>query len=40
VKGIEYARGCLLSHWQVNGLTRFISPCYYMGLGAAKLPVK
>ena len=39
-KGIDYAKGCMLSHWSVSGLTRFISPCYYMGLGAEKLPVK
>ncbi len=39
-KGIAYAKGCMLSHWSVSGLTRFISPCFYMGLGAAKLPVK
>jgi hypothetical protein len=39
-KGIESAKGCMLSHWSVNGLTRFISPCFYMGLGAPKLPVK
>ena len=38
-KGIEAAKGCMLSHWTVNGMTRFVSPCFYMGLGAAKLPV-
>jgi predicted CoA-binding protein len=39
-KGIECAKGCMLSHWPVRGLTRFVSPCYYMGLGATKLPAK
>jgi uncharacterized protein len=39
-KGIGYGKGCMLSHWSVSGLKRFISPCFYMGLGAAKLPVK
>jgi predicted CoA-binding protein len=39
-KGIECAKGCMLSHWPVSGLKRFISPCYYMGLGAEKLPAK
>ena len=36
-KGIEAAKGCMLSHWTVTGPRRFISPCFYMGLGAAKL---
>jgi uncharacterized protein len=39
-KGIKHAKGCMVTHWSVNGLTRFISPCFYMGLGAEKLPVK
>ena len=39
-KGIECAKGCMLSHWPVKGLKRFVSPCFYMGLGAEKLPVK
>jgi uncharacterized protein len=39
-KSIEYAKGCMITHWSVPGLTRFVSPCYYMGLGAAKLPSK
>ena len=39
-KGIACAKGCMLSHWPVSGLRRFISPCYYMGLGAAKLSVE
>ncbi len=39
-KGIEAAKGCMVTHWSVCGLTRFISPCYYMGLGATKLTVK
>jgi predicted CoA-binding protein len=39
-KGIEVGKGCMLSHWSVKGPARFISPCFYMGLGAAKLPVK
>ena len=39
-KGIGYAKGCMLSHWSVSGPIRFISPCYYMGLGAEKLPAK
>jgi uncharacterized protein len=38
-KGIKSAKGCMVTHWSVNGLTRFISPCFYMGLGANKLPV-
>jgi predicted CoA-binding protein len=39
-KGIEVIKGCMLRHWSVSGLTRFISPCFYMGLGATKLPVQ
>jgi predicted CoA-binding protein len=39
-KDIDCAKGCMLCHWQMSGLTRFISPCYYMGLGAEKLPAK
>ncbi len=39
-KSIEYAKGCMVAHWSVNGLIRFISPCFYMGLGANKLIVK
>jgi uncharacterized protein len=39
-KGIEVGKGCMLSHWSVSGPKRFISPCFYMGLGATKLPVK
>jgi hypothetical protein len=39
-KGIEVAKGCMITHWTVNGLTRFISPCFYMGMGVTKLPVK
>jgi predicted CoA-binding protein len=39
-KSIEVAKGCMVTHWSVCGPTRFISPCFYMGLGAAKLPVK
>jgi len=39
-KRIECAKGCLISHWPVKGLKRFVSPCFYMGLGAEKLPVK
>ncbi len=38
-KGIDCAKGCMLSHWQVSGMRRFVSPCYYMGLGADKLHV-
>jgi predicted CoA-binding protein len=36
-KGIKAHKGCLLRHWPVSGITRFISPCFYMGLGAPKL---
>ncbi len=39
-KGIKATKGCLLRHRCVSGLTRFISPCFYMGLGATKLPVR
>jgi predicted CoA-binding protein len=39
-KGIDCAKGCMISHWPVKGLKRFVSPCFYMGLGAEKLPVK
>ncbi len=39
-KGMQCATGCMLTHWTVTGLKRFVSPCFYMGLGAAKLPVK
>ena len=39
-KGIRVTDTCALRHRTVSGLTRFISPCFYMGLGAAKLPVK
>ena len=39
-KRIECAKGCLICHWPIKGLKRFVSPCFYMGLGAEKLPVK
>ncbi len=39
-KGIECAKGCMLSHWTVKGFKRFVSPCFYMGLGSEKLPAK
>ena len=39
-KGMDYAKGCMLSHWPVKGIKRFVSPCFYMGLGAEKLPLK
>jgi uncharacterized protein len=39
-KGIQYAKGCMMTHWSVTGLKRFVSPCFYMGLGAAKLPAR
>ena len=39
-KGIQCAKGCMLSHWPVGGIKRLISPCFYMGLGAEKLPAK
>lgn len=39
-RGIQATDRCALRHRTVSGLTRFISPCFYMGLGAAKLPVK
>lgn len=38
-KQIEAIKGCAVRHRTVSGLTRFISPCFYMGLRAAKLPV-
>lgn len=38
-KGIHADEGCLLRHRTVGGLTRFISPCFYMGLKSIKLPV-
>ncbi len=38
-KGIRAVKGCPLTHRTVKGLTRFISPCFYMGLKATKLPV-
>lgn len=39
-KGIKASKGCMLRHWPVSGLHRFISPCFYMGLGATKLPAQ
>ncbi len=39
-KSMDVAKGCMLSHWPVRGFKRFISPCFYMGLGANKLPVR
>ncbi len=39
-KGIKATKSCMLRHWAVSGMTRFISPCFYMGLGATKLPVR
>jgi predicted CoA-binding protein len=39
-KNIEAIKGCAVRHRTVSGLTRFISPCFYMGLRATKLPVK
>ncbi len=39
-KGIRAIKGCALRHRTVSGLTRFISPCFYMGLKSPKLPVK
>ncbi len=38
-KGIRAIKGCALRHRTVEGLTRFISPCFYMGLRSTKLPV-
>lgn len=38
-KGIKAIKGCALVHRTVSGITRFISPCFYMGLGARKLEV-
>ncbi len=38
-KGIEVLKGCMIRHWSAKGLTRFVSPCFYMGLGAKKFPV-
>jgi predicted CoA-binding protein len=39
-KGIKVSKGCLLRHRAISGPVRFISPCFYMGLGATKLPVR
>ncbi len=39
-KGIEAIKGCMLVHREVKGLTRFLSPCFYMGLRATKLKVR
>ncbi len=39
-KSIECAKGCMLSHWTVKGFKRFVSPCFYMGLGSEKLAAK
>ncbi len=39
-KGIKVIKGCALRHRTVTGLTRFISPCFYMGLRATKIPVR
>lgn len=38
--GIKAIKSCALRHRTVSGLTRFISPCFYMGLKSNKLPVK
>ena len=39
-KGLRAIKGCALRHRTVSGLTRFISPCFYMGLKSSKLPVR
>ena len=36
---INIIKGCMLVHWQVRGLTRFLSPCFYRGLRSTKLQV-
>ena len=38
-KGLRAIKGCALRHRTVKGFTRFISPCFYMGLNSNKLPV-
>ena len=38
-KGIRAIKGCALRHRTVKGLTRFVSPCFYMGLKSNKLLV-
>lgn len=38
-KGIRAIEGCPLRHRTVSGLTRFVSPCFYMGLKSTKYTV-
>ncbi len=39
-KGMVYAKGCMLTHWPVKGMKRFVSPCFYMGRRSEKLVAK